>query len=54
MPLHTRFRPACAEAFCIHYDTARQNFVSKVQWSSWENHLGMVCTMESKEIILPR
>ena len=36
MPLHTRFRPACEEAFCPHYDTARQNFASKVQWSSWE------------------
>lgn len=39
MPLHTRFRPACEEAFCPHFDTARQNFASKVQWSSWENHL---------------
>lgn len=36
MPLHTRSHPACAEAFCLHYDTARQNFVSKVQRSSWE------------------
>ena len=59
MPLHTRFRPACEEAFCPHYDTARQNFASKVRRSSWENHLfqrllGMVCTIESKEMILPR
>ena len=32
MPLHT----GCAVAFCPIYDTARQNFASKVQWSSWE------------------
>ena len=54
MPLHTGFHPTCAVAFCPLYDTTRKNFASKVQWSSWENHLGMVCTMESKEIILPR
>ena len=29
MPLHTRFRPACAEAFCPHYDTARQTLPVK-------------------------
>ena len=39
MPLHTRSRPVCAEAFCPIYDTARQNFASKVQRSLWENHL---------------
>ena len=36
MPLHTGFHPTCAVAFCPIYDTARQNFASKVQWSSWE------------------
>ena len=48
MPLHTRSHPACAEAFCLHYDTARQNFVSKVQRSSLENHLFRFtyCAME--------
>ena len=83
MPLHTGFHPTCAVAFCPIYDTARQNFASKVRRLSWENHLfrftycamerrlkncgshcwhnfrfqrllGMVCTMESKEMILPR
>ena len=83
MPLHTRFHPTCAVAFCPIYDTARQNFASKVRRLSWENHLfrftycamerrlkncgshcwhnfrfqrllGMVCTMESKEMIFPR
>ena len=83
MPLHTGFHPTCAVAFCPIYDTARQNFASKVRRSSWENHffrftycamerrlkncgshcwhnfrfqrlLGMVCTMESKEMIFPR
>ena len=96
MPLHTRSRPVCAEAFCPIYDTTRQNFGSMiprfydvtsgrfhvysfyvfftcpipmiVQWredskiieASAENDfrfqrlLGMVCTMESKEMILPR
>lgn len=50
MPLHTRFRPACEEAFCPHYDTARQNFASKVQWSSWENHLFRFhCANHSRE-----
>ena len=82
MPLHTGFHPTCAVAFCPIYDTARQNFASKVRRSSWENHLfrftycamerrlkncgshcwhnfrfqrllGMVCTMESKEMIFP-
>ena len=60
MPLHTGFHPTCAVAFCPIYDTARQNFASKVRRLSWENHLfrftycAMVCTMESKEMILPR
>ena len=39
MPLHTGFHPTCAVAFCPIYDTARQNFASKVRRSSWENHL---------------
>ena len=39
MPLHTGFYPTCAVAFCPIYDTARQNFASKVRRSSWENHL---------------
>lgn len=38
MPLHTGFHPTCAVAFCPIYDTARQNFASKVRRSSWENH----------------
>lgn len=59
MSLHTGFHPTCAVAFCPIYDTARQNFASKVRRSSWKNHLfqrllGMVCTIESKEMILPR
>ena len=29
MPLHTRSCPACAEAFCLHYDTARQTLPVK-------------------------
>ena len=36
MPLHTGFHPTCAVAFCPIYDTARQNFASKVRRSSWE------------------
>ena len=39
MPLHTGFHPTCAVAFCPIYDTARQNFASKVRRLSWENHL---------------
>ena len=35
MPLHTGFHPICAGAFCPIYDTARQNFASKVRRSSW-------------------
>lgn len=31
MPLHTGFHPTCAVAFCPIYDTARQNFASKVR-----------------------
>ena len=56
MPLHTGFHPTCAVAFCPIYDTARQNFASKVRRSSWENHFFRFtyCTMESKEMILPR
>ena len=37
MPLHTGVHPTCAVAFCPIYDTARQNFASKVRRSSWEN-----------------
>lgn len=50
MPLHTRSRPVCAEAFCPIYDTTRQNFASKVQRSSWENHLFRFtyCAMERR------
>ena len=62
MPLHTGFHPTCAVAFCPIYDTARQNFASKVRRSSWENHLFRFTycamerrlTMESKEMIFPR
>lgn len=55
MPLHTGFHPTCAVAFCPIYDTARQNFASKVRRSSWENHFFRFhCTMESKEMIFPR
>lgn len=42
MPLHTGFYPTCAVAFCPIYDTARQNFASKVRRSSWENHLDKI------------
>ena len=42
MPLHTGFHPTCAVAFCPIYDTARQNFASKVRRSSWENHLDKI------------
>lgn len=31
MPLHTGVHPTCAVAFCPIYDTARQNFASKVR-----------------------
>lgn len=50
MPLHTGFHPICAVAFCPLYDTIRQNFASKVQWSSWENHLFRFtyCAMERR------
>ena len=39
MPLHTGFHPTCAVAFCPIYDTARQNFASKVGGSSWYNQM---------------
>ena len=50
MPLHTGFHPTCAVAFCPIYDTARQNFASKVRRSSWENHLFRFtyCAMERR------
>ena len=50
MPLHTGFHPTCAVAFCPIYDTARQNFASKVRRLSWENHLFRFtyCAMERR------
>ena len=50
MPLHTGFHPTCAVAFCPIYDTARQNFASKVRRSSWKNHLFRFtyCAMEMR------
>ena len=48
MPLHTGFHPTCAVAFCPIYDTARQNFASKVRRSSWGNSLIVQWREDSK------
>ena len=50
MPLHTGFHPTCAVAFCPIYDTSRQNFASKVQWSSYDYKIYRLtyCAMERR------